>query len=255
MAVDRAQHIMYRKEFADLYDAEYAEFKGDISFWKKVITSKKILEIGIGTGRIAVPLAKAGYQIVGIERSPDMLKILQRKIAGRKIETIRAVQGDMRDYELREKFDFGFIPFHLFHEVLTRRDQERTLLCARKHLKKNGKLGVDLFHFHQDQLENPDLLRWDKMFSDPSTGELWYRFVSIRVDFERQMIHHLLRYEYTGSPLKVLYCEVTFHYYTPFEILHLFEKCGFSILDLYGDYRGRAFDAESRKMIVLAQRM
>jgi len=255
MEEQHAKHIMYRKEFAELYDAEYADFKEDILFWKKIIAGKKILEIGIGTGRIAIPLAKAGYQIVGVERSLDMLKILQRKIAEQKIKTIRAVQGDMRNYDLQEKFDFAFIPFHLFHEALTHRDQERTLLCARQHLKKSGKLGVDLFHFHYDQLEHPDLLRWDKVFNDPNTGELWYRFVSNRVDLQAQTIHYLLRYEYTGTPLKVLYCEVAFHYFMPFEILHLIEKCGFSIITIFGDYQGRAFTTQSQKMIILAQRV
>jgi SAM-dependent methyltransferase len=245
---------MYREEFADIYDIEYADFTEDIPFWKRVITGKKILEIGIGTGRIAVPLSKYGYKITGIERSPDMLRILQQKVKQKHINNIKPLKADMRNFDLKEKFDFAFIPFHLFHEAIARRDQERTLHCVREHLKRKGKLGIDLFHFRYDQLEHADLLRWEKVFDDPGTGEQWYRFVSNRVDQERQIIYHLIRYEYTGTPVKVLYCEVGFHYYTPFEILNLLEKCGFVCLDIYGDYQRGKFTNRSHKMIIIAER-
>jgi ubiquinone/menaquinone biosynthesis C-methylase UbiE len=249
--------VITDQELADLYDAEYADLKEDIRFWKKHIAGKRVLEIGIGTGRLAIPLAKAGHDIVGIDASPHMLNVLQWRMKAQKVKNIRAVVRDMRRYNLKEKFDFAYIPFHLFHEMLTKEDQEQTLRTIRKHLVKGGKLGIDLIHFRSDPHDNAWLehvVQFNKQFTDPKTGERWYRYVVRNVDRETQTMFMLLRYECAMNPPKVFYCELTFHYYFPSEIVHLVEKCGFRMVKLFGDLQSHPLTETSPKLIVIAER-
>src|SRR3954465_5597628 len=94
-------------EYAPFYDWENARTLGrkDVPFWRQVARKAKgpVLELGCGTGRISLPLARAGVSVVGIDRSARMLEraarrltALGRRQAGRRRRRLRLVRGDIR---------------------------------------------------------------------------------------------------------------------------------------------------------------
>ena len=102
-----------------IYDATMYDglntFLADLSFYKKWLPKEKdakVLELCCGTGRLTIPIAKEGYNICGIDYTPSMLEQAKLKAieAGVKVKFIEA---DIRTLDLREKFDFIFIPPNL----------------------------------------------------------------------------------------------------------------------------------------------
>jgi len=88
-------------EYAPFYDWENARTLGrrDVAFWRRVAIGSRgpVLELGCGTGRVSVPLAKAGVDLVGIDRSAPMLERLRARSARAGVSgQLRAVRGDIR---------------------------------------------------------------------------------------------------------------------------------------------------------------
>ncbi|MBN1900436.1 class I SAM-dependent methyltransferase [Candidatus Sumerlaeota bacterium] len=118
----------YDRQDANFYDYYSLGIPGDVEFY--VDEAKKagspVLEIGCGTGRILIPTAQAGISITGLDRAPSMLDILRNKITDLDKNTqsrIQIVEGDMRDFSLKEKFKLVTIPYRAFLHLLTSEDQ------------------------------------------------------------------------------------------------------------------------------------
>jgi len=123
--------------------------RGDVSFYLDLArrAGGEVLEIGVGTGRVALQLAKAGVRVTGLDLSPDMLAIAAEKAAAsRLVERLRLERGDMRNFDLATR-DFGLVivPYRAFQILLTPEDQFAALAAFRRHLRKGGILALHLF--------------------------------------------------------------------------------------------------------------
>ena len=106
-----------------------------------------ILELACGTGRITLLLAQAGYNITGIELSPEMLEIAQEKLRQLPEDVQSQVSlnsGDMTNFQLDQKFAMVIIPWS-FKLLLTTDDQLACLNQVRKHLDEDGVFILDLY--------------------------------------------------------------------------------------------------------------
>lgn len=152
------------KENARLYDVVYAMTeKEDIPFWINVaeqVKPKTILEIGVGTGRIAIPLARKGFNVVGIDTEESMLEVAQEKIVrlSRNVQSrLEFVQADARHFSLDRTFDLITVPLNTFCHFLTEEDQVAVLKNINRHLDPNrGVLVLDMF----TSFPNP-FQKWD----------------------------------------------------------------------------------------------
>ena len=90
--------------FAEFYDLLHQSCD-DARFYPALLRryGTKVLELGSGTGRIAIPLAQTGYQVTGMECEPEMIRLMERKRYPR--ENLRVVQADARSFVLEERFD------------------------------------------------------------------------------------------------------------------------------------------------------
>src|SRR6185503_16550943 len=107
-----------------------------------------VLELGVGTGRVAIALAEAGYNVTGLDLSPAMLERAGRKVAGAPpsiAQRLTFVQGDMNAFDLGRTFPLILIPYRAFQHLLEPAAQRRALTCMRRHLAPGGHLVVDLF--------------------------------------------------------------------------------------------------------------
>src|SRR5690242_7700145 len=111
----------------ELYDAENDSFKDDFNIFVGLKPRGLALDLACGTGRLTIPLAKSGLSCVGIDASPSMLECARRKSEGLDISYR---QGDMRDFQLNQKFDLITMSGNAFQALLTDDDQERLLLCV-----------------------------------------------------------------------------------------------------------------------------
>ena len=107
-----------------------------------------VLDLGVGVGRVAWPLAQAGVGVVGLDLSEAMLRRARAK--GEQYspdvrQRTRFVAGDMADFELDETFALVIIAYRSFQSMITPEDQRRCLACIHRHLRPGGRLVVDLF--------------------------------------------------------------------------------------------------------------
>ncbi len=136
--------------FARFYDLEYGHKEDDLPFYLDLADAcgGPVLEIGAGTGRVTFEIARAGFDVWGIDDSAKMLAIAAKKAKTLRPEIrgkIHLHQADMRQFDLPKRFPLCIIPFRTFLHNLTQPDQLATLQAIRRHLLPGGILAFDLF--------------------------------------------------------------------------------------------------------------
>lgn len=235
-----------------LYDRMYAReipsssVAGDVDFYLRQarITGGPVLELGAGTGRVAIPLANAGFAVTGLDLSPHMLRIAKRKVAalpprGR----IRFVRGDMTRFSLGRKYRLILIPFRAFQHLLTVEAQRKCLLCVRRHLAPGGRFIVDLFDPRLDLCRPGGGRAWRlRCGRDEITGHT-YRVRNLKRtnDPLRQVLREVWVHTEHGRGGKVVARDrelVELRWTYRYEMRHLLELEGFKVLACHGDFKG-----------------
>jgi SAM-dependent methyltransferase len=142
-----------------IYDAMHGPVPGgdDVAFFRSLAERAvgPVLELGCGTGRVGVPLAAAGFEVVGIDRSPAMLERARARIAALTPEVrsrIRLVEGDFATTIAGEGFGLAFAAFRVFMSVLDPDAQLLALETVRRQLRPDGLIAIDLFDPRYDLL-------------------------------------------------------------------------------------------------------
>src|SRR5215471_8657379 len=135
---------------ADLYDyvVPYSA-RQDIDFFVEAAKASggSVLEVGSGTGRVLIPIARAGVEITGLDLSANMLQVCRRRLhdepeAVRSRVTLKL--GDMRDFDLSRTFNLVILPFRPFQHLTAAEDQIACLASIHRHLVQGGRLVLDL---------------------------------------------------------------------------------------------------------------
>ena len=181
---------------ADLYDLEYSHTY-DVPFWLSLAEREggPIVEWGAGTGRIAIPLAEAGFEVTAVEVSEKMVERGRKK--GGKVEWIH---GDMRSVKLGRRYKLAICAFNSFLCLLSVDDALAFLRNAWEHLEPGGMLGIEVSDFSPEELaEEPGgpELRHDFTRELPD-GRL-DRFSISRYDAASQHLRMRLFYELYGA--------------------------------------------------------
>ncbi len=202
----------------------------------------RILDLCCGQGRHAVPLARAGYQITGLDRSDLMLKRAQEAAeeAGVKAEW---VQGDMRQLPWQGQFDACINLFTSFGYFEDEAENQRVLLQVYQVLKPGGMFFLDVSN------RDYHLLRlWPRA---------WRRQGEAVILEETSFDPITCRFDMTFTWMEEGQMESLTHsvrHYTVPELLGMMRKAGFSPTAIYGDFDGSEFDIYSRRLIVLAEK-
>src|SRR3972149_872925 len=134
-----------REFVAEFYDhvVPYRD-RRDVSFWVDMARESggPVLEVGCGTGRVLIPTARAGVEVVGLDYSQAMLITCGEKLS-REPAPVRSrvefVLGDMRRFDLGRTFSLITTPFRPFQHLLTVEDQLSCLSCVHRHLSEGGR--------------------------------------------------------------------------------------------------------------------
>jgi SAM-dependent methyltransferase len=244
-------------EYAPFYDWENARTLGrrDVPFWLDVAKQAKgrVLELGCGTGRISVPLAKGGVDLVGVDRSAEMLSRIPGLIARPK-SRIPAyfVRADIRGLPFRARtFATVIAPYGILQSLIRPRDLAETLASVARVIDRGGTFGVDLV---------PDVPNW-REYSDQVqlTGRHGASHLtlieSVRQDRRRRLTIFEQRYvERTRGRTVEHRFELTFRTLTVPQMTRALERAGFALEAVLGDYRGRPWDARADVWIMLAKK-
>src|SRR5512137_2076419 len=176
--------------FAELYDLFYEDFTEDIEMYLGFAerTGGPILEVGSGTGRVALALAAEGHTVVGLQLSEALRAVAQHK-AGLVQLTDRAmfIAGDMRRFKLDQHFGLIIVPLNTFLHNLTLDDQLATLACCKKHLRPGGLLVLDCFNPDPAHAEDDRRLIVQRTITDRDTGQAAVLLLSRATEWSRQV--------------------------------------------------------------------
>jgi SAM-dependent methyltransferase len=222
---------------------------GDIQFYCECARrfGGDVLELGVGTARVAVALAEAGYSVTGLDLSPAMLERARQKSAALPpaiAERLTFVQGDMRAFDLGRTFPLILVPFRAFQHLLEPSAQRSALTCMHRHLEPGGHLVIDLFDPRLEfclpdapPLDGPREEVWN-----PATGHRIRRTIVARDnDPMRQRINERLRLEVLDEAASVVATEDTswaLRWTLRQEMTWLLELCGFQPVEQWSDFRG-----------------
>jgi SAM-dependent methyltransferase len=231
-------------EFYD-YVVPHSE-RQDVTFFVDMAkqVSASVLEIGCGTGRVLIPMAREGIEIVGLDLSSRMLDICHQKIEREREEVrsrIRLVQADMRDFDLGRRFSLVTTPFRPFQHLTKVEDQISCLRSIHRHLKDGGLLVLDLFNPSLHMLTQDNFLKEfgeEPEFTMPDGRKILRKSRIVGRDPFQQVSDCELIYYVThpdGRRERLVH-EFKMRYLFRFEVEHLLARCGFQVEELYADY-------------------
>jgi ubiquinone/menaquinone biosynthesis C-methylase UbiE len=250
---------------AGLYDhvSVYRERLDDVRYYvaQAEAAGGPVLELGCGTGRVMLPCARAGARITGLDRSAAMLAVARGKLDREDPEVrerTRLVEGDMRSFELGERFALVTIPFRGFQHLLTVEDQVACLESVHRHLEPGGLIALDVFNpMLQALVDRSRLAEWgdEPEFTTPGGARVVRRFRVERVDLPRQ-VQYLEMIFYVTEPdghSRRLVEPFSMRHFFRYEVEHLLARCGFTDIRTDGDFAGTPFDTAGNPAEIVAR--
>ena len=253
-------------EDAELYDHEYRRRRADVTFYRRLAAARPpagpILELGIGTGRVASALARDGHSVVGIDLSRPMLARARRRIqrlprAAR--SRVHLLVGDFRRFALARRFNLVTCPFNGLQHLYSSADIASCLASVRSHLAPGGRFVFDVLHPDVQWLSRDPTRRWSKTrFKHPVTGQRLVYSTNHDYDPVRQLAHVRIYYDPVDPPgprgglEEAHLVHLTHRQFFPQELRALLHHAGFDILSHTGDFEGAPLTAASDSQTVVA---
>jgi SAM-dependent methyltransferase len=239
---------------ADLYDLEYTH-DYDLPFWLSLAEREAgpVIEWGAGTGRLAAPLAAAGYDVTAVELSTEMVARGKEKS-----RTVDWIVGDMRSAKPGRRHGLAVCAFNSFLCLTSVDDALAFLRNAREYLVPGGLLGIEVSALSPEELVDPPGspgLRHD-FTRDLRDGRL-DRFSISRYDAASQLLQMRLFYEQydaSGTLESRRAHDFTIRIVGRGELDLMLRIAGFEIEAVYGGFEGEPFTSTSDHLVVLARK-
>jgi SAM-dependent methyltransferase len=249
-------------EYAPFYDWENARTLGrrDVPFWRRVAHGARgrVLELGCGTGRVSLPLARDGVSLVGVDRSAPMLDRLRTRLRSDGRRRGAAARLDLTRADIRAlpfaagSFAMTIAPYGVLQSLLDDRDLNATLESVARVVEPGGLFGIDLV---------PDVPNWREyrnrvqLRGRAAGGASLVLIESVRQDRRRRRTTFEQRYlERRGGAATEHVFELTFRTLSVRQMTARLARAGFETEAVLGDYRGRAWDERAEVWIILARR-
>lgn len=247
---------------ARVYDLEYPDCAGDeLAFWSTTAadTDARLLELGCGSGRVAIALADLGFDATGLDTSGEMLAAAARKraslapeVAGR----LHFMRGDMRAFDLDREFDLVFAAFNSY---LLLPDASARAACLRssvRHLRPGGRLAVDVFA--ADALDRqPDHEHVEFLESAPDDGRRITRERFYSYDPDSGRGRSTLVYRFYADDGRVEECRLGYSLALlgPDDLVADFTAQGLTVEGIFGSYRRDEWSRGSPNLIVIGRKL
>lgn len=247
----------YPPVFARFYDTIYHLMRDsvDSGFFIGEIgkTNGRVLEIGVGTGRLFEHALRSGADIYGIDISESMLDILCKKIPAEQHHRISC--QNIINFSFNAKFDLIVAPFRVLMHLTEKEDQLKALNNVRKHLNRNGRFIFDVFVPDLNQIIEGIDNRMD-FEGEYEPGKKLRRYVTTVPDLMSQIIevHFHLEWE-DDAQLQHDYWNLQMRFFFRYELEHLIERSDFgNNYEILGDYLGNSLKKDSKEFVLVCHK-
>lgn len=247
---------------AEFYDGDYAAktYREDIHFYVDLARASggPVLEMGCGTGRVLLPVARAGIRIHGIDLAGEMLAVLRQSLSldpPAVQQRVTVTEGDVRKTTVDGRFALVTAPFRVVQHLLERQDQRAWLRNVRHHLAPGGALVFDVFQPDFHYLSRPRGPEVEIDRTNPETGMRVRRSFQTRPHSALQLleIHFEWLVENAGGEMVSQSAGSTvMRWYTRGELENLLELEGFAITDYWGSFNRELFGEGSQNQVIRA---
>ncbi len=223
--------------------------RGYVEFWlsQARISGGPILELGCGTGKLSIPLADAGFAVTGLDNSPALLQFAAGKSAA-----VQWIEGDMRDFDLDERFALIMLPSNNLGHLHTPEDFAGCLGSVKRHLQSEGTFVIDVFVPNLKLLlrDTDEEYVLDEYDSPDGRGRVR---VLARSHYESttQIMRTTTVRKVAGEP--DVAGSLDLKMYFPRELEALVRCSGLRIAARYGGHAREGFDESSRFQILVCQ--
>jgi ubiquinone/menaquinone biosynthesis C-methylase UbiE len=227
--------VSWDEAFADRYEEWSAGMTADVAFYVELARAADgpLVELAVGNGRVAIPVAQAtGQRVIGIDSSPAMLQQARTRAEAAGVE-LDLRGGDMRDLALDEAAGLIYCPFRALLHLPTWADRRRTFERVAAMLRPGGQFAWNAFAFDHR--------------------------IAARVDGEHQEqpVPHTIRYAVGDNRVDIVLDgggKSSLWWATKNEWLGLLDVAGLELEALYGGFAGEPFDDSSREYVFIAHR-
>lgn len=250
---------------ARYYDLSHDHLVDDIRFILDLAATVAgpVLEIGCGSGRLLAPLARAGFDVTGVDKSPEMLARAELRLAAESSEVragVRLIEADVKDLNLPQADPFALILFS--YNTFMHLDEAgaaAALKRLRPLLRAGGRLLIDVANpiLLSMAADDPDFVLED-VLEDAVHGETIHQYTAYESISGEQAVDVSWVYEARGAAdssedeWKRTRARMRYFYLYPHQYDLLLTLTGFRLVNLLGDYAGEPFDEESDRLLLLA---
>lgn len=237
----------------------------DVNFYVEQANAQgdPVLELGCGTGRVLLPMARAGHRVTGLDLSGPMLGRAKKKLETEPLDVrgrVKLVQGDMTEFDLGERFRLVTIPFRPFQHLLTVEAQMACLHCAHGHLANGGMLAMDFFQTDPRRMHDPTFLEDHESgpevkLPNGSRLQLRDRTVAFHRAEQQNDVEMFIDVVHADGKKERLVHTFTVRYFFRYEVEHLLARCGFRVAEVFGNFTRAALRDDSPDMIFVAEKV
>lgn len=252
-------------EDAERYDRTYRLRRHDVAFYREMAAEHggPVLELGVGTGRVAIAIARDGHEVFGLERMAPMLAKLRARLATEPAavkDRIELVRGDIRRFRFpRRRFPLVIAPFNVLMHLYRREELESMLASVKAHLAPRGVFVLDVrMPDIRSFTRDPERAFKCPRLKDPSDGSVWETAELFQYDAvtQVQMITSTFKEAEPaeGMPPRVYVKPLAHRQFFPQELELLLHYNGFSIVERWGDFERGPQHVDCETQIVVARR-
>jgi len=222
--------------------------------------SKHTLELGCGTGRVSIEIAKSGFLVTGIDLSKEMLKVFQEKIENlpKDIKSrIIIQQGNMTNFNFDNKYSLIIAPFRVFQALTKDTDIKNCLKCINTHLEDNGIFIINVFRpnkvLDDSWVSNENIIFEQE---DPRTGNyVIKKDIREKIDTINQIIYPKFIYEIKdkNGNIETVIEKLELKYYYYDQLKKLLEENNFIVTEEYGWY-DKSTIINGRELIMICKK-
>jgi len=237
---------------AAFYDVEFADRDHDIAFYLRQaqLAGGPVLDVGCGTGRITLPLARAGIDMAGLDVSRPMLERAQQKAQAEGLQ-LAWLEQDCRAIEVEPVFALIFSATNAMQHLHDLDSVLAFLTTARQGLRPGGMLLLDVFNPDVAKLcRGPELRYVHKTFADAQGREIRVE-VATQYEPATQILAFTLFYLQGADEIRTK--SVRMRCFFPEELLALCRMAGFDVVHRYGAYDESPFKGDSAKQILFCR--
>jgi len=224
----------------ELYELAYPGYPGDRDYYLEETQAGRVLYLGVGTGRIFLPMAAQNPQVYGVEYSPEMCRVLERR---QPHVADRLLQCDAADAPVKpDSLDTVVAPYS-FLQVIGRKSIPELLNRVHAWLKPGGRFLTDTFSPYAIPFRRPGLEA-----SIRQIGAQTRIAIYILYDHVAQQMQELALIERDGEAARVL--DMRLEYFFPRELVEAIQRAGFDPVRMQGGFDGRPFDPVGSDVVV-----